>query len=151
MKKIIRYAGLMILAFSALSCTDSRVSGDRRYGYLTVGVSDELDDLVHLKSGEEEEIVYRLDLYYSDDVLAKTIEDHRTVTEEEPIELLMDKYRVTAKILRLCYIAFLVTDPHRFRRAAENSDSVIESRNLKPNHDVKSEQDIALFINAIGF
>ena len=96
MKKIIRYAGLMILALSALSCTDSRVSGDRRYGYLTVGVSDELDDLVHLKSEEEEDIVYRLDLYYSDDVLAKTIEDHRTVTEEEPIELLMDKYRVTA-------------------------------------------------------
>lgn len=95
MKKIITYAGLAAMMFSALSCMDSRVDKMERYGYLTVGLTDDAEDLVQLK-GDSDEKVYRLDLYYSDGVLAETVDDHRQVTEESPIELMMDKYRVVA-------------------------------------------------------
>ena len=118
-----RYSKYFMI-FSAcllLGCTESHLQDDDRYGYLSVGVSDELKDIVQVKSDsgetesegaettgpeidgsqtetpdvEEDPIVYRIEVYDSENNLAGQVEDHRT-TGEEPIPLLMGKYTVKA-------------------------------------------------------
>lgn len=76
------------------SCADEIVETGE-YGYLTVGLSDELKDAVQMKSGTEDRI-YRLDIYDSEGNCDVTIEDHTTVSEQNPVQLLMDKYEVVA-------------------------------------------------------
>lgn len=60
-----------------------------------MGVSKELGDMIEVKSGSEE-IVYKLEVYDSEGNVDFTTDDHRTVSAEEPIELLMGKYTVVA-------------------------------------------------------
>ena len=95
MKINFKYPILLTLALSALSCVD-QVQDDERYGYLTVGVSDDLGDIVQMKSADEEELVYKLEIYDSNGNLDASVDDHRTVSDENPVRLLMDKYEVVA-------------------------------------------------------
>lgn len=77
-----------------VSCSEE-ISGDDRYGYLTVGVSDELGDIVEMKS-DTEEMVYSLEILDEEGNIDAYVEDHRTVSAESPIKLLMGKYNVSA-------------------------------------------------------
>ena len=95
MKINFKYPVLLILSMFALSCVE-QVQDDERYGYLTVGVSDDLGDMVQMKSSDDEELVYKLEIYDSNGNLDATIDDHRTVSAENPVRLLMDKYEVFA-------------------------------------------------------
>ena len=86
---------MMIVSAFCVSCLQEEDEPQEQYGYLTVGVAEEVSADVTVKSGaEDDEIVYRLDVVDSKGNLDFTAEDHRTVTG--PIELLMDKYTVTA-------------------------------------------------------
>lgn len=64
-------------------------------GYLTVGLSQELSDIVVVKS-DSDEIIYSLDVYDSEGKVDFHTDDHTSVSEESPIELLMGKYDVVA-------------------------------------------------------
>ena len=64
-------------------------------GYLTVGLSQELSDIVVVKS-DSDEIIYSLDVYDSEGNVDFHTDDHTSVSEESPIELLMGKYDVVA-------------------------------------------------------
>lgn len=86
---------MLLLAIVTTACTESVLQENDRYGYLTVGVSDELGDIVQMKSSSDE-IVYRLEIYDAENNLEKTIDDHNDVSEESPIELLMGRYTVKA-------------------------------------------------------
>ena len=82
------------------------------YGYLTIGLSDEdVDAGIVVKSSETEEgeneeereeedvpeeIVYEIKVINSDGEVKAEVEEHRTVTAESPIPLLMGKYTVIA-------------------------------------------------------
>lgn len=94
MGKSFKYFSLISLLMLFVSCSEE-ISGDGLYGYLNVGVSDELGDIVQIKSSSEE-IVYKLDIYDSEDNLQESIPDHTTVSAENPIALLMGKYTVKA-------------------------------------------------------
>ena len=86
---------MMIASVFCVSCLQEEAEPQEQYGYLTIGVAEEVSADVTVKSGaEDDEIVYRLDVVDSKGNLDFTAEDHRTVTG--PIELLMDKYTVTA-------------------------------------------------------
>lgn len=81
------------LAFA--SCARTEIEPQDQHGYLTVGISRDVSADVQVKSSsEEEEIVYRLEVIDSKGNVDYSADDHRTVTD--PIELLMDKYTVTA-------------------------------------------------------
>ncbi len=92
-KHIVKY--LLPLAVAVTACTESALQEDDRYGYLMVGVSDELKDVVQMKASSDE-IIYRIDVYDADGNEAVTVEDHTVISEENPIRLLMGKYTVKA-------------------------------------------------------
>ncbi len=94
MKKSLLYILFLTGVFN--SCVDDGLSGSETFGYLTIGVSGQNDDEIQMKSEETEERVYRLDIYDSKGNLDVTIDDHRTVSSENPVALLMDKYEVVA-------------------------------------------------------
>lgn len=77
------------------SCTEE-VSESQQYGYLTLGIQDNLDDIVEMKSEEVEEKVYKVSIVDSKGNLDAYIEDHRTISQASPVQLLMDKYEVSA-------------------------------------------------------
>ena len=95
MKKILILTAAVLSLSALTSCHQEDILGDGQYGYLTVGLSDDLDDIIQMKSSSET-VVYRLDVYDSDGNLDASVEDHTTVSEENPIELLMGKYTVKA-------------------------------------------------------
>ena len=95
MKKILILTAAVLSLSALTSCHQEDILGDGQYGYLTVGLSDDLDDIIQMKSSSET-VVYRLDVYDSDGNLDTSVEDHTTVSEENPIELLMGKYTVKA-------------------------------------------------------
>ena len=92
MKKYI--LGLMIAGLSLASCTHNEVEPQEEYGYLTVGVSKFVDSEVRVKSSDEEDIVYRLEVVDSKGNVDYSVDDHRLAVE--PVKLLMDKYTVSA-------------------------------------------------------
>ncbi len=94
MSKSFKYISLISLLTLFVSCSEE-IGGDDRYGYLTVGVSDELGDIVEMKS-DADEIVYSLEILDENGNVDAYVEDHRTVSEEAPIKLLMGKYNVSA-------------------------------------------------------
>ena len=85
----------MIAVIAAVSCAQNEIEPQDKYGYLTVGISEDVSPNISVKSGtESDEIVYRLDVIDSKGNVDFTTADHRTV--DAPIELLMDKYTVKA-------------------------------------------------------
>lgn len=85
---------ILIAAAAVASCVHNEIDQGGEYGYLTVGVAEEVSSDVSVKSGDDaEEIVYRLDVVDSKGNVDFTADDHRAVTG--PIELLMDKYTVS--------------------------------------------------------
>lgn len=86
---------LMAFSIAAVSCVQNEAEPQDEYGYLSIGVAEELSSDVQVKSdAEEDEIVYRLEVIDSKGNVDYSAEDHRTVSE--PVELLMDKYTVKA-------------------------------------------------------
>lgn len=94
--KMKRFFYILIAAGLAFaSCARTEIEPQDQHGYLTVGISRDVSADVQVKSSsEEEEIVYRLEVIDSKGNVDYSADDHRTVTD--PIELLMDKYTVTA-------------------------------------------------------
>ena len=95
MKKLLIYTVMVLSLFGMFSCNREDVLGDEQYGYLTVGISDELGNIVQMKSSSEA-LVYQLDVYDSEGNLKESVPDHTTVSEANPIALLMGKYTVKA-------------------------------------------------------
>jgi hypothetical protein len=86
-----------------------------QYGYLTIGVSNDLNDKVVMKSDdetsedveesespeelpevEEEEIVYEIEVYDENGNMDAYVQDHTQISVESPIQLLIGKYNVVA-------------------------------------------------------
>ena len=101
MNKFKIYSLLLTGLLAAAACRQSELDGDiQKTGYLTVSLSQDLKDIIEVKSESEEtesdEIIYKLDVYDSDGNLDFTTDDHTSVSDEDPIELLMGKYDVVA-------------------------------------------------------
>ena len=95
MKRISTYSFILLGLLAAASCRQTELEGDtQQVGYLTVGVSNELEDVIEMKS-DSDEIIYKLEVFDADGNLDFTTDDHRLVSGD-PIELLMGKYSVVA-------------------------------------------------------
>ena len=96
MKRFRIYSFILLGLLTAASCRQTELEGDiQKTGYLSVGVSQDLKDIIEVKSASEE-VVYRIDVYDTEGNLDATVDDHRSVSEDNPIELLMGKYNVVA-------------------------------------------------------
>lgn len=95
MKRLSIYMGLLF-SLLTVSCAQSELEEQpQQIGYLTVGVSQELKDVIEMKSSSDE-VIYRLDVYDADNNLDFTTDNHKEVSAENPIELYMGKYSVQA-------------------------------------------------------
>lgn len=93
--KMKRYIYILIAGLALASCARNEIDEPQeQHGYLTVGISRDVSADVQVKSESEDEYVYRLEVIDSKGNVDFSADDHRTVTD--PIELLMDKYTVTA-------------------------------------------------------
>ena len=96
MNRLKIYSFILLGILTAASCSQAEVDGDvHKTGYLTVNLSEDLKDIVQVKSSSDE-IIYKLDVYDSEGNLDFTTDDHTSVSEADPIELLMGKYDVVA-------------------------------------------------------
>lgn len=99
--KTIRLYNLWIclIALLALSCSQ-REGLDGSCGYLTIGLESEVEGDILVRSAEDESeldpMIYRIQVVDAEDNVDADILDHTTVTEENPIKLLMGKYTVKA-------------------------------------------------------
>lgn len=108
MKSITKYS-LLLLILLFVSCVRGE-KDDNSYGYLTLGVTEEglgADILVKSETSEEEqggeedgeqaeELVYDVTVTNASGEVKAQVSDHRTITAENPIKLLMGKYTITA-------------------------------------------------------
>ena len=113
-----------------------------------MSLSQNLKDIIEVKSESEEtdseEIIYKLDIYDSEGNLDFTTDDHTSVSDDAPIELLMGKYDVVASHGQLgtgfnipCY-----SGSNQVRIYAEKSSSVeILCQMSKIKVSVKFPQD----------
>ena len=93
-----RFIILTTLVFGAIlcSCNRNELAEGGQYGYLTVGVSDNPDLDVQVKSETADgEIVYKVEVIDENKNVDFTTDDHRTL-EGQPVKLLMGKYDVKA-------------------------------------------------------
>lgn len=95
MCRLFKYIFLVSMITLISSC-NNEISESQQFGYLTLGIQDNLDDIVEMKSEDVEEKVYKVSIVDSKGNLDAYIEDHRTISQENPVQLLMDKYEVSA-------------------------------------------------------
>lgn len=100
MRKFLYRILLILLSISAVSCTQK---GEGEYGYLTISVSDEIDADITVKSDSEgeggepqQEVIYSIKVVDSEGNVDAEVADHRTITENTPVSLLMGRYDVIA-------------------------------------------------------
>ena len=92
--RFIILANLLVCALLC-SCNRSELPDEHQYGYLTVGVSDDPDIDVQVKSGTDEELAYKIEIIDENGTVDYAVDDHRTIAGTH-IELLMGKYTVKA-------------------------------------------------------
>ena len=88
-----------------LSCSD-KFAEEAGYGYLSVALSEDLSESIIVKSGEEGDEeqeeepqieAYAIKVINSSGVVVGEVADHRTITTENPIKVLMGSYTVMAQ------------------------------------------------------
>ena len=91
---------LIILVGLILASCSQREKGADAYGYLTVDLQNDIESDIVVKSEadqeDEEEIIYSLTVLDADENIDFQIDDHREISAENPIELLIGKYTVKA-------------------------------------------------------
>lgn len=95
MKRINLYICILSGLIAAACSQQELEEQPQQTGYLTVGVSQELKDVIQMKSGSDD-IIYSLAVYDAENNLDFSTDDHTQVTQENPIKLLMGKYTVAA-------------------------------------------------------
>lgn len=94
-------ATCLIFGLMTCSCSQSELQESDQYGYLTVGLADEVNADIQVKAdagtegSEKEDIVYSLEIVDSKGNVDASYDDHRTIVGQQ-IELLMDRYTVKA-------------------------------------------------------
>lgn len=93
MKRLFTIFSTSLLICAIFSCNQKELEVASDYGYLTVGISEDLKDIIQMKSDDR---AYEVRFFDSNENLDTVVADHRTITEENPVKLLMDKYTVVA-------------------------------------------------------
>jgi len=96
MKRRLSY--MMMVVFSAgfmISCNEQLIQ-DESYGYLGIRMDSDLSEDIIVKSEVSAEQVFAVDVRNASGQTVASVDDHRTVTNEDPIRLRIGNYEVVA-------------------------------------------------------
>ena len=106
MKRYLSYIGVALFLLVAASCSD-RFSEETGYGYISVNLTEDLSESLIVKSetgdeGSTDESVpqaepYSIKVINSSGAVVGQVADHREITAENPIKVLMGSYVIMAQ------------------------------------------------------
>lgn len=119
MKIRISYIMMVMLAsWTMISCNQEIIQNES-HGYLSVGlVADTSEEVVSKAGDSTEDLVFALDVLNTSGSVVTSVDDHRTVTAENPIELMIGSYSLIARSGEKLNAAF--DAPYYEGRSAEN-------------------------------
>lgn len=96
MKKRLSYLMMVVLSAGALASCNEEVIQDNSYGYLGLKMENDTSTDVVFKSGNSDDLVFAIDVRNASGQTVASVDDHRTVTTENPIRLQIGNYDVVA-------------------------------------------------------
>ena len=87
---------MVVLSTAVLISCNEEVIQDNSYGYLGLKMENDTSADVILKSGSADELVFAVDVLTSSGQSVASVDDHRTITTENPIRLQIGNYDVVA-------------------------------------------------------
>ena len=88
---------MVVLSTAVLISCNEEVIQDNSYGYLGLKMENDTSADVILKSGSADELVFAVDVLTSSGQSVASVDDHRTITTENPIRLQIGNYDVVAR------------------------------------------------------
>ena len=93
-RRLINIFAVILSAYVVMSCNQELIQ-DNAYGYLDVCIENDISESVTVKSADEP--VFKLDVLDMSGKVVKSVEDHRTVTSENPVQLSRGEYVLEAQ------------------------------------------------------
>lgn len=87
---------VVVLSAGVLASCNQEVIQDNSYGYLGLRMENDPSADVIVKAGTDDELVFAVDVRNASGQSVASVEDHRTVTTENPIRLQIGSYDVVA-------------------------------------------------------
>lgn len=87
---------MVVLSAGVLASCNQEVIQDNSYGYLGLKMDNDPSADIIVKAGTADEIVFAVDVLNASGQSVASVEDHRTVTTENPIKLQIGYYDVVA-------------------------------------------------------
>lgn len=87
---------MVVLSAGVLASCNQEVIQDNSYGYLGLRMENDPSADVIVKAGTDDELVFAVDVRNASGQSVASVEDHRTVTTENPIKLQIGSYDVVA-------------------------------------------------------
>ena len=87
---------MVVLSAGVLASCNQEVIQDNSYGYLGLRMENDPSADVIVKAGADDELVFAVDVRNASGQSVASVEDHRTVTTENPIKLQIGSYDVVA-------------------------------------------------------
>lgn len=88
---------MVVLSTAVLISCNEEVIQDNSYGYLGLKMENDTSADVILKSGSADELVFAVDVLNSSGQSVASVDDHRTITTDNPIKLQIGNYDVVAR------------------------------------------------------
>ena len=96
MKRRLSYLMMVVLSAGVLASCNEEVIQDNSYGYLGLRMENDTSTDVIFKSGSSDELVFAVDVRNGSGQTVASVDDHRTVTTDNPIKLQIGNYDVVA-------------------------------------------------------
>ncbi len=116
MKKFILYIMMVSFALWSLSSCNQEVIQDNGYGYLGLSLDSDLSEDAMTKAGDE--LVFSIDVFNASGQKVASRDDHRTITNDDPIKLQVGSYSAEARSGEDLNAAF--DNPYYEGRSAKN-------------------------------
>lgn len=119
MKKRLSYIMMVMLALWVCTSCNDEVIQSESYGYLSVSIENDItEDVVSKAEASTDDLAFALEVLTASGKVAASVDDHRTVTAENPIRLQIGSYSMVAKNGEKLNAAF--DNPYYEGRTAEN-------------------------------
>lgn len=96
MKRRLSYKMMVVLSAAVLASCNQEVIQDNSYGYLGLRMENDPSADVIVKAGAADELVFAVDVRNASGQSVASVDDHRTVTTDNPIKLQIGYYDVVA-------------------------------------------------------
>lgn len=98
MKSRLSYIMMVMLALCVFASCNHEVIQSESCGYLSVSIeSDTTEEVVSKADASTDDLVFALDVLNASGQIVEKVEDHRTVTAENPVELPVGNYSLVAR------------------------------------------------------